>query len=610
MPRGKRKGGSDAAALKKAATSISKAATALRSSTMARGGSTYSRRRYSKRRKGAGYWYFKRKFPYADFYQTYHPRTDASREKYGTTWRAATEDQRQSRNADGMRGRGLYTGSGLYTGRGGFWGSLGKGLLDVGQSMATDVNPLLGAAVGGLRKATGIGAYSTAASNHIVNAGQGAALNDALPVRVQKPSETGSLVVSHTEFVSNIYAPDSSGFSKQDYLVNPGLESTFKWLASIAGNYKEYELVQCIFSFKSTVSDFQTQHGVVGTICMASEYNVGDKTAQYDTKQELMSDISAVSAKVTNGVCFGVECDPAKLKGGGMAKLVKYIRTKGLRTHQDQEDFDWCRLTVATSDVPSELFNRCLGELHVTYTVKLHRPSIKGLMGANISQSLYSRDDRVPEVVEFTSPSGGAAVALDLSVDSFCEASANAIDLEWKEIDHSQLTQNVVASGNVPAATGMITCCVFPAQLEGTYKLKIGVHCDNDIDVGGVKILTVPGSQITAIKDINLGLVQGAVVPSRQNAHDAIAFDRDATSGGSSSQVWVEVHIRVQESIAGVDNVVGIQFGATKKSGATAEAKIKNQYVCIEEYNTDCNEEDTGRPEWVNRQDKTPIITS
>ena len=150
----KRKGGSDASALKRAATSISKAATALRSTAST--GRRPQRRSYNKRRKGSGYWYFKRKYPYADYYTQYMPRTDASREKYGTTWRNASEDQRLSRNADHMRGRGLYTGSGLYTGRGGFWGSLGKGLLDVGQSMATDVNPLLGAAVGGLRRATGI----------------------------------------------------------------------------------------------------------------------------------------------------------------------------------------------------------------------------------------------------------------------------------------------------------------------------------------------------------------------------------------------------------------------------------------------------------------------
>jgi hypothetical protein len=44
--------------------------------------------------------------------------------------------------------------------------------------------------------------------------------------------------------------------------------------------------------------------------------------------------------------------------------------------------------------------------------------------------------------------------------------------------------------------------------------------------------------------------------------------------------------------------------------GTVSFSKIINQYLTVEEYNTDCNEEDTGRPEWVNRQDKTPIITS
>jgi hypothetical protein len=479
----------------------------------------------------------------------------------------------------------------------------------VGQSIATDVNPLLGAAVGGLRAATGVGAYTTAASNHIVNAGSGAGMNDKLPVRVQSPSETGSMVVSHTEFVSNIYAPDSSGFSKQEYLINPGLESTFKWLASIAGQYKEYELVQCIFSFKSTVSDFQTSHGVVGTISMASEYNVGDKTAVYDTKQELMADVSAVSAKVTNGLCFGIECDPAKLKGGGMEKLVKYIRTKGLRTHQDQEDFDWCRLTVATSDVPQELFNRCLGELHVTYTVKLNRPSIKGLKGGNISQSLWARDDAFSPLKDFTSANG---LPLDVSTNSLCVSTANAIDVLLKEEPAAPFTVPLGVSGTLGSGKQTRTVAMyFPAQFEGNIKVKLALHVDDDMQCKAVACLTIPDSQITPIKDINLGLINGSVPGAGiYNQHDSIIFDRDASSTTLSSQVFVEVHLKIQESTSGVDNKICFVFEADKNSGASAEAKIRNQYLVVEEYNADVNEEQTDRPEWVNLNSGDVIVTN
>jgi hypothetical protein len=341
---------------------------------------------------------------------------------------------------------------------------------------------------------------------------------------------------------------------------------------------------------------------------MASEYNVGDKTAQYDTKQELMSDISAVSSKVTNGLCFGVECDPAKLKGGGLKKLTKYIRTKGLKLHQDQEDFDWCRLTVATSDVPSELFNRCLGELHVTYTVKMHRPSIKGLKGGNITQALFSRDARIAPTTEF---SGSGGLTFDLSPESLCRATTNSFAPELIKKQIADLPAIVMTSGSTPAGGPTEAfCMVFPAQMEGTFKVRLALHCDSDVDVQGCAILSVIGSQVSAIRDINLGLLNGVVVPGSPNKHDSIIFDRDASSGGLSSQAAVEFHIRVTESIAGVDNIVGIVLHGTKKSGAPAEALILNQYLSIEEYNTDVNEEVTGRPEWVLDQDETPIITS
>lgn len=554
-------------------------------------------------------WYARRHYPWRRYYKRYYMRGLQSRARYGETYANASAAQRANRATDGMMGQGLYTG------HGGFWSTMKTGLLDTAQAAATDISPLLGAGVGVLRKASGIGSYSTASSNHIVNAGKGSGMNDNLPVRVQAPTETGAMVVSHTEFVSNVYAPSSSEFSKQVYDVNPGLENTFKWLSSIAGQYKEYELVQCIFSFKSTVSDMQTANGVIGKVMMASEYNVGDKTARYDTAQELMADIGSVSAKLTNGLVFGIECDPSKLKDGGQKKCIKYVRTRGLRQHQDIQDFDWARLTVATSDVPQILFDQCIGELHVTYTVKLCRPTIKGLMGGNISQSVYCRDDTKDVQTNFT---GNGGLSLDTSASSLCESTSNMIDIKLgdpvvlESSDYHILETFGDMESPAFAANRQLSVVpiIWPAQLEGTYKVTLclrleladGTGANPGID--GVRLWKQ--GNVNIIQDMPTGVSAGydPAPNAPPNIHSGLMTDRFF----SNQLIIVEAHVRVQESTGGVDNLIGIQFSSAV--GEVGMAFIASQYLSIQEYNSEFNEEDTGRPEWVNVQTKQKILTT
>jgi hypothetical protein len=554
-------------------------------------------------------------FPWYNYGRRYIKRTDATRDYYGETWRKASAQQKENRKTDGFVGHGMYTGGGLYTGQGGFWDSLKTGLLDTAQTAATAYNPALGMGVGLLRKATGVGSYSTASSNHIVNAGKGTGMNDSLPVRVQQPSETGAMIVSHTEFVSNVYAPSTNQFSKQVYDINPGLENTFKWLSSIAGQYKEYELTQCIFSFKSTVSDMQTTNGVLGKVMMGSEYNVGDKTAVYDTAQELMADIGSVSNKITNGLVFGIECDPDKIKAGGSKKCIKYVRTRGLRQHQNVEDFDWARLTIATSDVPDVLFDQCIGELHVTYTVKLTRPTIKGLMGGNISQSIFCRDDSKSAVTEFC---GNGGLGLDISANSLCESTSNMLDIKLADpVPLEQSGYQILETfGEVQDSTLAhvrqlsVIPIIFPAQVEGTYKVVLSLRVAFADGVGGnPNILGVSlwkQGNVSAIQDIPTGLVNGMHPSSTDppNVHCALIADR------YYSQVLytVEAHVRVSESTGGLDNLVAFQFCAQQPT--EGQLFIASQYLSISEYNSEFNEEDTGRPEWVNKQTKQKILTT
>ena len=125
-------------------------------------------------------------------------------------------------------------------------------------------------------------------------------------------SDTGAIILSHREFVGNVYGPSAGkDFEVQAFTLNPGLEDTFPWLAQIAGNYEEYQMMQLMFSFKSTVSNFQTSTGVTGTVLSATQYDTNQRL--FEDKKTIMETHGATSCKATQNLVAGVECDPTKL---------------------------------------------------------------------------------------------------------------------------------------------------------------------------------------------------------------------------------------------------------------------------------------------------------
>ena len=83
------------------------------------------------------------------------------------------------------------------------------------------------------------------------------------------------MVITHKEYLQDVYGPADSGFQNNAIAVNPGLSTNFPWLSQIAANYEEYEFIQLIFEFHSTVDPSATNNssGATGTIILASQYN-------------------------------------------------------------------------------------------------------------------------------------------------------------------------------------------------------------------------------------------------------------------------------------------------------------------------------------------------
>ena len=414
-----------------------------------------------------------RGFPSSRFGAVYVPRgTPEGIAKYGNTWREADEAQRAARRGVGYYGRGLYTGHGGYWGRKiGSWfgmGDLGDKLGDLGGAA------IRGAGGGALMDA------ANAASGALQASGHGAyAVNSTIagggsddPVPHFSPATDGcSILISHTEYISDIFGPASPGFFQNTtYGINPALERTFPWLSQIAQNYTEYEFKQLIFTFKSTITDFNSGTGQVGTLIMATQYNPSDEA--FADKATMMQTDLVSSGKLSSHQLHGVECDQSKLSG----YIGKYTRSGPPTGAQDIKTYDLGVLNVACCNVPAQFFNQGLGELHVSYTLELRKPKQFTNKGWGISRDAFYLSTVTPWWDITTSANaigygqqntiGCAIIPVYGAVDSTSvKGTANQLAYE--------LTELVTVAGGPSTKEHSSIYIVWPATCEGNYRVRL-----------------------------------------------------------------------------------------------------------------------------------------
>nr|UZT54558.1 MAG: capsid protein [clictolig virus 4] len=332
-----------------------------------------------------------------------------SKARYGPTMAIAKlkaqlgeADQLKNRLADEYYGKGRYgrrlrtygqrirrsrfRGDGLYTGTGGFWSDMWSKSQGLRNKLGAGFKAAAGAMGGqqyadmltkaeGAGRALGMGTYTV--NNDIVDDGSG----QEIPTFGGGPNV---VTVSHKEYITDIFGPENAGtFQNTPYSINPGLERTFPWLSQVAANYEEYTLKQCIFTFRSTVTDFVATNGQVGSIIMATQYNPTD--APFTSKQDAMEYDMAMSGKVSGNMLHGVECDPAQLSGSPG----KYVRAGPVRSDDDLKQYDHANLNVCISNIPQQFANQALGELWVSYTVELRKPKFFVSRGLNILRDAF-----------------------------------------------------------------------------------------------------------------------------------------------------------------------------------------------------------------------------
>jgi hypothetical protein len=399
---------------------------------------------------------------------------------------------------------------------------------------------------------TGTGSY---ADNSIIS-------GDTLPVPVFSPERDGaSVTISHREYVSDVYAPNAvNEFVNQSYAINPALERSFPWLSQVAANYEEYEIKQLIYTFRSTVTDFNSGTGQVGQVIMATQYN-SNREPFYE-KITMMQYDGAMSAKTSHTQMHGVECDPKKMSGSPG----KFTRVSPVEEDQDKNDYDHAQFNIAVADVPSGFLSQAIGELWVSYTVHLRKPKFFTGRGLAISRDVFVTLGKLSGTHPWSNP--GAGVTPGLIVPRTLSGQQNNIGCKILEV-------------TPPGGGPLVNAILIPGTFAGNLKI-----------CGTLSDTTATG----------LSLPTPALIPVLQGSVQQIG-DQPAVDVGTTTLTWAgivnsytspliaggckviakfELHVRVKVASGGIDNVIYLTYQDPQSSYDLA-------YLDIEEYNIGLN---------------------
>lgn len=353
----------------------------------------------------------KEAYPNADYGRmtTRLPRyTDVGMSMFGETYDSATPAQLQNRAMYGWTGDGEYfRGNGMYTsgpqgtvmrhtnrfsGEGGFFDDLGnffvragKTILPVAKDVARVAAPVIGNAI-----APGIGGMvGTAAANAFLGEGEYETDN---PMNVQEPvikynnlinhgslqtkgnaiitsagDETGDLIFEHNEYIHDLTSRSNDFHTLERFEINPGIFTSFPLLSQFAQHFEEYDFIQCIFEFKSLVTDGNST--AAGSVMLCPNYNASNPNLP--DKRSIENASGSVSGKVTGSLFCGIECANDKTAYGG----IKYVRTVDIDS-AGRRMYDLGFLQIATQGVPQGL---AIGELWCRYKVRLSKMKVGGL---------------------------------------------------------------------------------------------------------------------------------------------------------------------------------------------------------------------------------------
>lgn len=506
-----------------------------------------------------------KRFPYKDYGRAYFKRgTELTREKFGPSYKEATEAQRISRRTMGYYGRGKYSlRKFARSGVGRALARAGRGALVGG---LTAVDPLLGAAAGsylGQGLYEGQGSYT---SNQLIEG------SSHMPVSGSFANdETGSVTYTARQFVRIINAPGSSSFQNTRLPINPGVAEIFPWLSGVAQNFEEYKFNQLVFEIQSTLdtNGLQTS-GQSGTLVMLVDYNQQD--LDFINPEAMLQYHGSVSGKITDDLRCGVELEPGK----GRSDDTRFVRSSPVPLDQDQDEYDLGSLHIAFNNVPTALQNQQIGYLWVYYSVTLMKPKLAKSRGEDIQVWR-----------------GGCTVAGGNS-DHWGPLDANNVPTAFVVSQQNTIPMKF-AVDKAFNADGRRFKLTFPSWFTGDVEVKWFVEGPGIAPAAGPTLTTYgTGSQITPLKDIYASNANSNALGDEPDYF----IEHQATGSG---YMYIG-HFRVRSAVGGNENVLLIDKDFTTGGG------VQQHYIDVAEYNTSGHISNTNnRLKWVTYNDHTLV---
>lgn len=355
------------------------------------------------------------------------PYGDAFRAAYGETYQTADNAQRAARRAIGYYGAGDYRSALSSVGR---WGSRAVGALGMGAAGLMG-NGWEGAVQGakngwnagaGFSKYMGWGDYSPQSGNDLI---VGSGSQQAIQVNRAEGDASGDICLAHTEFLRNIEvtipSSGSSAFTLVELPINVGLGSTFPFLSQIASNYTLYDLQGLIFQYKPTSGENgQAGNNAIGKIIMATQYD--PDAPPFISSVQMENYAYSNSTKPSCGAIHGVET-----AFGKTSIDLLYVRTGN--TTKAKNFTDTGTFYFASEGVPGTAGDKVqIGELWVTYMVRLSRPTIDNLIIGKNLESFYATWSGTTNDILFGSVTYDSTNTLDLTIARY---DGNTISITW-----------------------------------------------------------------------------------------------------------------------------------------------------------------------------------
>lgn len=206
--------------------------------------------------------------------------------------------------------------------------------------------------------------------------------------KIENHSGPGGITVQFQEYLGDITTPvqagNSSPFDIKTYLINPAVTQTFPWLSQIAANFEQYEIEGMLFGFRTTSADMVTNNSnnlQLGTVIMATQYDVAD--AVFASKAEMLNYEFASSVKPSEGAVHMIECDPRQTSVN-----LLYTSPGPTPAGTDPRLYHLGRFAIATQGFQGS--GVTIGELHITYQVRLLKPKLWTGLGQTIPFSYFT----------------------------------------------------------------------------------------------------------------------------------------------------------------------------------------------------------------------------